>query len=895
MQKLFTNRHKLFVAISAASFSMLSPVSMAQDDTEQPVIAMPAIEAPVLEEMMVTGRQQSGAQTISQERMEDAFAADLMGSDQISRTGDSNVAVALTRVTGVTLNQGKYVYVRGLGERYSSVQLNGAQVPSPELTRNVLPLDIIPASIVDSLKVQKSYSPDLPAHFGGGNVDIRTKSVPEEFVFNITLGTGQNTTSGSDDLTYSGGGKTDGLPGSIDNALDTYQGNIDINGIRRILSTQVDDSVTPAQALESIHINRDLILAINRDVGIRKDKSPLDQNGAVALGNSWDIGDDWTIGSIINWSEKTEWRNKDQERRGVGAPDVTYSSIKRTVEDTKELGSIGVGINYQDMHKIEASYMLIGNETDEAALTFAQNSNNNLADGNQKVTYETRYQDRELEVTQAMGKHSFDQLSGDTLGNVEIDWFYSDSSVETNIPGASTIGGDNTVDPATGEVLSTRITSNSSAQFAFLNLKDDVISNGWNAKLPLAFDSAEVTLSGGYSYNDKSREYYGYTALIDVGGGDFLVGTPGDIFIDSKINDLNNDFELTMSRGFGTESYVAAQMTDAFYGMIDATFNDAWRVTGGARYEDFRTAVLPIDLLDYTGVTLQQLIDKLDDENQTYARRNDDVYPSMALTFMNDGFMWTETFQLRLSYAQTVVRPDLRELSDVVFIDPELNIRVKGNPNLLDSELDNFDLRAEWYFDGGNNLTASLFYKDVAGAIEQKLEPASDSDILMSFYNAESGEIYGLEIEGLLNLDYGFFFSSNLTLSDSEVVSLDNAGFTNAVRPMTGQSAYVLNAQLGYDSDDGKHGAALAYNIADEKLAFAAVLTGHDDAFEQPFSSLDFTYSYYPIEQLTFKAKLRNLLDEDREITQTNLSGQNVTILTQEVGTSMSLDISYNF
>jgi outer membrane receptor protein involved in Fe transport len=171
---------------------------------------------------------------------------------------------------------------------------------------------------------------------------------------------------------------------------------------------------------------------------------------------------------------------------------------------------------------------------------------------------------------------------------VEIDWFYSDSSVETNIPGAATIGGDNTVDPATGEILSTRITSNSSAQFAFLNLKDDVISNGWNAKLPLAFDNAEVTLSGGYSYNDKSREYYGYTALIDVGGGDFLVGTPGDVFTDSKINDLNNDFTLTMSRGFGTESYVAAQMTDAFYGMIDATFNDAWRLTAGARYEDFR-------------------------------------------------------------------------------------------------------------------------------------------------------------------------------------------------------------------------------------------------------------------------------------------------------------------
>lgn len=894
MQNCLLNRHKLFLAISAASLSVLAQPGFTQESDEQQNIPMPAIEAPVLEEMLVTGRQQSGAQTIVQERMEDAFAADLMGSDQISRTGDSNVAVALTRVTGVTLNQGKYVYVRGLGERYSSVQLNGAQVPSPELTRNVLPLDIIPASIVDSLKIQKSYSPDLPAHFGGGNVNIRTKSVPDEFIFNITLGTGTNTNNGDGDIRYSGGGKTEGLPKAIDQALDTYQGYPDINGIRRILSTEVDNSVTPEQAQESIRINRDLVLSLNRDIAIREDDSPLDQNGSVALGNSWDIGDDWTLGSIINWSEKTEWRNKNQTRKGVGAPDVTYSSVERTQEDTKELGSIGVGIDYQDTHNIEASYMLIGNETDEAAITFAQNSNNNLADGNQKVTYETRYQDREVEIAQALGTHKFDQLSGNTLGDISVDWFYSDSTVETTIPGATTIGGDNTVDPQTGEVISTRITSESSAQFAFLSLKDDVISQGWNAKLPLAFENAEVTLSGGYSYNDKSRQYYGYTALVDVGGGSYLEGKPGDVFTDSKINDLNNDFEFTMSRGFGTESYIAGQMTDAFYGMVDATFSDVWRFTAGARYEDFRTALLPIDLIDYTGASLEKLIKEID-ENQSYARRNDDVYPSAAVTYINDGFMGSETFQLRLSYAQTVVRPDLREMADVVYIDPELNIRVRGNPNLRDSMLDNFDLRGEWYFDGGNNLTVSLFYKDITDPIEQKLEPGSDSDIIMSFENALSGELYGVEFEGLWNLDYGFFVSGNLTVSDSEVVSPINGGYTNSVRTMSGQSPYVLNAQLGYDSEDGKHGAALSYNIAGEKLTLAAVDTGHDDAFEQPFSSLDFTYSYYPLEQLILKAKLRNLLDEDREITQTNVQGQDVTILTQEVGTSVSFDISYNF
>ncbi|MDF3012704.1 MAG: TonB-dependent receptor [Cellvibrio sp.] len=895
MQKLSLNRHKLFIAISAASLSFVANGTLAQIETEQSTPVAPVIDAPVLEEMLVTGRQQSGAQSLIQERMEDAFAAELMGSDQITRTGDTTVAAALTRVTGVTLNQGKYVYVRGLGERYASVQLNGAQVPSPELTRNVLPLDIIPASIVDSLKIQKAYSPDLPGHYGGGNVDIRTKSVPDKFVFDLTLGTGTNTNNGNDDLSYSGGGKTSGLPENIDNALDTYQGRIDIDGIRRILSTEVDNSVTPEQAQESILINRDLALSINRDIGIKKDKASPDQNGAVALGNSWDISDDWALGGILNWSQKTEWRNKDQETKGVGSPDTTYSSIKRSTEDTKELASVGVGIKFQDLHHLEASYMKIGNETDEAAMTYAHDSNNNLADGNQRVTYQTRFQDREMEVTQALGKHSFDQLTNSTRGTIDFDWFYSDSAVKTNIPGASTIAGDNTVDPATGEVLSTRIAANSSAQFAYLKLQDDVRSYGWNAKLPLTYDNAELTFSGGYSYNDKSREYYGYTALIDVGGGDYLLGTPGDVFTDSNINNLDNAFELTMSRGFGTESYIAGQITDAFYGMFDANFNDVWRFTAGARYEDYRTAVLPVDLLDYTGITIQKLIEDLAKEDQNYASQDDGWLPSAALTFFNDGFMGSESFQLRLSYAQTVVRPDLRELSDVIYIDPELNMRVQGNPSLVISTLDHFDLRGEWYFDGGNNLTATLFYKDITDPIEQKLNPGSDTDIVMGFYNAVSGEVYGVELEGLLNLDYGLFLSGNLTLSDSEIVSPEDQGFTNATRQMTGQSPYVLNMQLGYDSDNGKHGAALSYNIADEKVYFAALETGHDDAFEQPFSSLDFTYSYYPTEQLTFKAKLRNLLDEDREISQTNSAGKNVTILTQEVGTSMSLDISYSF
>src|SRR5210317_2140906 len=141
-----------------------------------------------LEEVVVTGRFISSSQRLVNERMNDAFAADLLGADTISRLGDSTVAAALRRVPGLTLVQDKYVYIRGLGERYSQSTLNRAQIPSPDLTRNVIPLNVFPTSIVESLRVQKAWSADLPANFGGGAVDIRTKGIPDGFVLNFEAG-----------------------------------------------------------------------------------------------------------------------------------------------------------------------------------------------------------------------------------------------------------------------------------------------------------------------------------------------------------------------------------------------------------------------------------------------------------------------------------------------------------------------------------------------------------------------------------------------------------------------------------------------------------------------------------------------------------------------------------
>ncbi len=900
MQRLNTKRRLLFLAITAASLGICNIATAQEAETQEAPDSGLAIEAPVIEEMLVTGRQQSAAQSVVTERLEEAFAADLMSSDQISRTGDSNVAVALTRVTGVTLLDGKYVYVRSLGERYSSTTLNGAAVPSPELTRNVLPLDLIPSSIVESLKVQKAYSPELAANFGGGAVDIRTKGVPDEFVFSIAMGSGMNSES-DDGLTHASHGEKHNMPAQMREALNTYQGNLSEQRIGDFYK-RANPTVTNAERdAFATQTNRDLLLSLNRDVEIYKKSLPVDFSGSLALGNSWDLNDDISLGAVVNFGQDTKWRNKDQERRDIGSPEDRYSKTERTSEETRQVISTNLGLDYQDMHKLQASVYHIENIHDEARIKTGFNgSNYTLAEGSEYVFYDTRMENRELEVGQLTGEHKLDQLNNDWLDTLVFDWFYSDSTVKTDVPNHTTVAGDNTVDPTSGAFISTQLSPRAAmASFEFLNLEDSVISNGWNAKVPLMFDRLQLTLSGGFNYNEKSREYYGYTANIDAGGNQssVLSGNVNDVLNSNRTTDLNNNFDLSVGGGFGTESYVAGQIIEGAYGMFDANWDETWRITGGARKETFKQGLLPVDLLDYTGNSLVKIIDDIaNNPDQRYGFAQEDWYPSLAITYMNEGFMNTEAFQVRLSASETVVRPDLREMSDVVYIDTELGMKVKGNSRLEFSELTHYDLRAEWFFDSGNNFTATLFYKDIANPIESTRLPGSDDDVILTFENSLSGEIYGLEMEILRDLGAGFFASSNLTLSESEIVSPEGQGYTNSTRPMTGQSEYVLNAQLGFDSEDGQHSASLVYNLFGERLFFAARNIGtHQDAYEQPFNSLDLTYSWYATDNVTTKIKLGNILNEERVFEQVNSNGESVDILKQQLGTSFSLDVKYTY
>ncbi len=895
--KLFT-RSRLSQAILLGTVFGSGAVLAQQDEGYTPEIAAPG----PIEEVVVTGRLKSVAASIVDERIDIPFSADFLGFEAIARAGDSTIAGALRRLPGLTLIDNKFVYIRGLGERYSSVTVNGAVVPSPDLARSVIPLDLFPTSIVESIKVQKAFGSSTPANFGGGAIDVRTKSFPKAPLISFSVGTGGNNISHKG-LEYNDS-SIKPLPDEIAGAIARYQGDISQTNI---FNTE-NDAGNNTTAQQAEQIQRNLMLALPRKIGIGEnlDNKP-DTDYKLALGNSWDVGYQWLVGGSVSAAIGEKFRNKDQVNREIGSPEERFADIRRTTEEERQTYSATLGAEYGNTHAVGFSFFDIQHDVKDASISRGFDSNNKPADGRRVIEYQTRTEERALEMYQLTGEHSFEGLEylynwSEHLAFLEplrFSWFYSDAQVTTDVPNQTNYNG--STDLATGF---TQISPAPAAgQHTFLELDDDEESWGGSFELPVYLDQTEVTVKGGYAASEKFREYYQYTFNVSTTGlsSSVLAGGPGRVVSDPVLGDLDNDFSASLGSNFGTESYVAARKLNAYFGELDVRLSENWRVTVGSRWEEYKQALLTVDLLDFSGAAVQAQIQALQDPNQRFAFIEDDWYHSAALTFSDFGLFGSEEYQLRASYAQTVVRPDLRETAQVVYIDPQINQRVRGNPFVEKSDIDHLDLRAEFFYENGDNFTVSLFYKDISAPIETVRQPGSDDNVVLTYENAKSGDIYGVEVEGLLTVPAdligidGFFVSGNMALSDSEVeIDTTNNVLTNETRRLTGHSEYVMNAQLGYDSPGGIHSASLIYNVFGERIYFAGV-AGNDDAFEQPFHSLDLTYTFYPTETLSFSLKVQNILEEEREFEQKNSSGRNVTILEQEVGRSWGLSAKWSY
>ncbi|WP_286963471.1 TonB-dependent receptor plug domain-containing protein, partial [Idiomarina sp. UBA3992] len=321
------NQYKLKPVALAVGLGLFvsAPAALAQQADEADVERESTIE-----EVVTTGsRLQGSAAAVVQERKNQAFVADILGAEQLSRSGDSDAASALRRVTGLTLVDGKFIYVRGLGERYSSARINGASIPSPDLTRNVIPLDIIPSTIIESMAVQKVFSPSMPAAFGGGNIDIRTRSLPDDFVFSLEAGVGMNSNA---DEGYTYNRDDSGIPAGIKDAIGRYQGDF---SLRNIVNTDGLTGSGNSAGNQARAINASLAKQLPRDMVLKKESLDPNMDFKATLGNSFDesfFGG--TIGVLAAASYDNDW-DVSERKNAVISNNATAdcSTSLATVED----------------------------------------------------------------------------------------------------------------------------------------------------------------------------------------------------------------------------------------------------------------------------------------------------------------------------------------------------------------------------------------------------------------------------------------------------------------------------------------------------------------------------------------------------------------------------------
>lgn len=825
-----------------------------------------------IEEVVVkVSRLKGTANAVIEERKNQAFVADILGAEQIARTGDSDAAAALRRVTGLTLVDGKFIYVRGLGERYSSTQLNGAAVPSPDPTRTVIPLDLFPSSIIESLSVQKSYSPSMPAHFGGGNVDIRLKSIPSTFVFNIAGNVGGSSENSNNGLTYEGGG-------------DDWYG--------------LDDGTRQApKALRTLWKNYDALGDLSQEenrviaADLYKDYDPQSEDPIPDFGLDMTIGNrfdsdsgDFRYGFLTALSYDNEWQVSEEFEGQDFAlqADESYKLVRgfddviSTEHSVRWSGMFNFGVEYLRDHKIDFSSTILHDTRDQIKEKYGNTNNVLLSDGLRVRDVDVAYEERELIVNQLRGSHTFSKY-----WFIGFDWLYSDSRSNRYAPGNISTryiladeNEDGVFDLANESSLRKATTA---SRYTFQNLNDDVEDAGWNLSLPLMFDTTEVELKAGAKYIEKTRE--AFARRIDVNTLAFdnldLSGYEmNEILNDDKVlnHPLTGSERLIRDTSIAGDDYLSAQKVDAYYFEVDVFLDNTWRISGGVRWEDFRQVVAPLD--PATGqFDIPAEPTKEDLAELTF--KEDDYYGALALTYILD-----ETMQFRASYGETTIRPDLREVAPATYIDPLTEFPIGGTPAVRSTQIKNYDLRWEWYLETGENLSVGLFYKDMEDPIESVQSPSQDGPPLIRIANADDGEVYGVEVEFMKDFAFlggmgnDFFLSGNVTLSDSEI-NIDtqkvveqtgvSTAITNPTRRMTGHSEYVVNMNLGYDHPNGNHTATLAYNVFGERIIIPGI-DNKDDAYEQPVHSLDLIYTYYPTFATTLKFKVQNILDEEKEI-----------------------------
>jgi TonB-dependent receptor len=755
---------------------------------------------------------------------------------QITKTLDRTAAEVVKRVPGVTIFGERFINIRGLNERYNTVQLNNAFAPSMETDVRSFSFDIIPAGQIDRILVFKSPSAEIPGEFAGGVVKIFTKSIPENNFLTIDISSAYR--EGTTGSTFFATKNSDLAWTGFD------QGYFDL---------PKSFPASRAELLGASPAGLDAIGASLKNNWLPVESNALpDMRASLSGGFKFDLGAT-KLGNVtaINYSntrstfqmERNDWGYSNIATSGE--PDDVFNFVDKQYTNAIRLGvSNNWSARFANGSVIEFKNLFnqLSNTQYIQRSGFENGSNWDIRSFDQVY--------RGIYTGQLTGRHDFQG------GTLKADWMVGYNSAYRNQPDYKRFRYN--VD---GSNLSLFI-PNGAAQTTvlgrtYIDMNESSYTAAFNAVKQIDLkDARELEIKWGAFYEDKVRDF----GARNIG---YVKSTPSfqtSLPIDQLLSPQNFNSRTGIRVGEQTnpnDSYDASNTLLAGYLSANYALGKKFNVIVGVRAEQNSQKLNSADLV---GKAIN------------YDNTRLDLLPSMNLTYN-----FTEKSLLRLAYGKTLNRPEFRELAPFSFYDFVNNRTVSGNPALKNADIQNFDFRYEFYPTPSELISIAAFYKDFTNPIEVIF--SSGANPILNFSNAKSAYSTGLEAEIRKNLGANspssILSRTSLVLNGTYIfsrVKLDEklAADQSDNRPLQGQSPYIINAGINYN--DAQKGLQINfnYNVIGKRIFAVGNNFGapYPDWYEIPRNVVDFNFSKQLTKAIMIKGGVSDILNQGNIILQ---------------------------
>jgi TonB-dependent receptor len=758
-------------------------------------------------------RRESVASVLALQK-NNASISDGISIEAIRKSPDKNIGEVLKRVSGTSIQDDKFVVIRGLSDRYNVALINGAILPSTEPDKRAFSFDIVPSNLIDNLLINKTASPDMPGDFSGGVVQILTKDIPFKSFMGASVGVGYNSISTGKSFNIGLLENTDYL--GFDNGIRAFPGkfpsrnkylsyNADANSDRRILASRL----------------------MRNNYGNRYNGNALPSfNFQYNWGGRKDFNNGATLGSVLALVYRNSQSIQYNERRDYQTPDkteVTPNNLFFNYNDTTYSFNTNIGLLANVAYKKGNNKIVfknIVNRLFESSNLFRSGYNyDNIQYINTNGSVAVI---KSLISSQLEGEHLVSKK------NDRFKWNVNYALTARNQPDYRVLPYAKSLDELENKGVPFRVVLRDTYRF-WSDLMENAFGGNLNYTLPLNFGNQKQLFKTGvlaqYKIRDFKTRIFRYEPASSTLNPELTALPPRSVFNDGNIYEqgfvLN---EITNN----TDKYDANSGLYAGYAMIDGHIGEKLRAVYGVRVESFNFTV---KTANFSG------------EKVNVERNYLDILPSLNLTYS-----LTKESNLRFSASRTVSRPEFREVANFAYYDFVRNAQLKGNIDLERSQNTNLDLRFETYPKAGEVISASVFYKHFKTPIEQTVVNGSTpGNLILSYTNPDAAKTYGVEVEVRKNLDFigssawleNLVFNVNAAYMKSKVDFNENSNPFDPNRPLQGQSPWLINAGLQYAVPGNNLSFSALVNRIGHRIAYVG-FQGYPDIYENGRTQLDF-------------------------------------------------------